>query len=284
MSGAGVARRCAAKFEKPLVVRQGYSQYEFARKKFGQYSLHSILAKLYEKRNLRSADAIICTTSSMAAGIADRTNIDRSRLFIVPNYVVQELWSPAHVARPIKEKCVLGFVGRLVKQKNLPRLIEAGKNLPVKFVFVGSGGDVQILRSLSAQHHVECEIVGRKPQNSVVDKLRECHAFVFPSIYEGHPKALIEAMTLGMPVLAADSPGISQEIVDDVSGILVQPTISGIRRGISRLLQMSIEDRVIMGQKARKITSQKYSLDKVFNLDLAVLNAALEKWHNKNPT
>ena len=148
---------------------------------------------------------------------------------------------------------------------------------------MGSGRDAQFLRSLSVQHSVECEIVGRKPQNSVVDKLRECHAFVFPSIYEGHPKALIEAMTLGMPVLAADSPGISQEIVNDVSGILVQPTISGIRGGISRLLKMSIEDRVIMGQKARRITSQKYSLDKVFNLDLAALNAALEKWHNKNP-
>ena len=102
----------------------------------------------------------------------------------------------------------IGFCGRFTEQKNLENLITAAVGLPITLLLVGSGPLETKLKQLSVSLGVGCEFHATCPQAKIASILRNCDLFVLPSSYEGHPKILIEAMALGIPILAADSPGI----------------------------------------------------------------------------
>lgn len=277
MRGSHVARRCAKKFQKPLIIRQGFSYFEFVENEPRVRWLSPYFAKKYELRNLSAATALVCTTPRMVTDLKARYPQLSARIFVVPNYVLPEVWSPPYRLRCPQEKYVFGYVGRLVPQKNLTALVNAAVGLPVTFVFVGSGREKQTLETLAKVHKVSYEILERSEQQVIVEVLRRCDAFVLCSKYEGHPKVLIEAMTLGIPILGVESPGIMDEIEDDVTGLLVQPTISGLRSGIINMISMSNEKKIQLGDSARRKATECYSLTKVFEKEKKVVEFALEK-------
>jgi len=105
-------------------------------------------------------------------------------------------------------------------------------------------------------------------QKKAIAVLHDCDCFVLPSTYEGHPKALLEAMALGLPVLGSRVPGIEDEIQDKVTGLLVPPTASGLRTGLENIIGMSTGDRLEMGNAARARIFKKYSLNKILVKEL----------------
>ena len=104
MRGASVALRCAEKFNKPLVVRQGYGLYEFLLRGGKSKTIQAKIAMRYEAKCLKNADAVISTTSELQASCIARYQINSNKMFIVPNYVVPEIWSPAYVGRIVEDK------------------------------------------------------------------------------------------------------------------------------------------------------------------------------------
>ena len=272
LQGAHVAWAVSRKFDKPLVVRQGYSHYEFAIAANGADHLLAKRAKFYEMKYLRKATLSLATSHEMVTGIIRRVGLHKSKVRVIPNFIIEDTWAPPHKPRDLLEKkLVIGFVGRLTKQKNLINLAHAVQGLGATIKVYGEGEQRDELKSICNELDIDITLHGNCPQSEVAEGLRTCDVFVLPSIYEGHPKALIEAMALGIPVVASDSVGIRGLVQDGVTGILAAPDKVGLREGLLRMIDLSAEDRADMGDNARNWALQKYGLQKIVEQEIEIL-------------
>ena len=144
---------------------------------------------------------------------------------------------------PVNGKFKILFVGRHIERKGICYLIEAAKYLPrdkFEIRIVGVGDLTEKLKEQAAQvdalapaelRHDEgnAEIIftGKLSPEALANEYRTANVFTLPAIVdskgdtEGLGVVLIEAMELGLPVVASDVGGIPDVVVDGVSGILV---------------------------------------------------------------
>ena len=264
--GARQAEIAARRLGCCLVVRQGYGHVEHRQREHGSQSRAAARAKADERRALAAANACVFTSRELADGARRRTGIDLCKTFLLPNYVLADQWSPAFAHyRPFDDGVLvrIAFYGRFTEQKNLTALIRAAAGLPVHLELIGDGPLRPLLARAAAENRVSTAFPGRLSHESLRAAVSACDAFVLPSHYEGHPKALIEAMALGIPVLGADSPGIREEIMDGETGLLAEPSPEGLRGGLQRMLALSVEQRCALGRAARAVALETYALETV---------------------
>ncbi len=273
--GAHIAYRCAISCRKPWVIRQGYGHYENRAKEHGEASSEARRALAYERRYLPAATASIFTTRGLADRSIARHRLAAEKSFVVPNYVVDENWSPPHPNGRRGTRLRLAFVGRLSEEKNLASLIDAIAGLPVSLTLFGDGELAGDLGRQAVRNGIECDFAGRVGQESLPDRLTQSDVFVLPSLYEGHPKALVEAMAFGMPVLGADSPGIRELIDEGRTGILAPPSTTGLRAGLERLLAMPPQMLRSMASRAREWALGCFSVSAVAEQERLVLAVSL---------
>ena len=123
---------------------------------------------------------------------------------------------------------VIGTVGVLRPEKNLAHLIEAFQrvrqgNARIKLLIIGSGPEEQSLRGLAARLGVTPQCVFLPSTADVTSALSSIDIFVHPSLSEGLPNAVMEAMACGCTVLATRVGGCPELIEDGVHGMLVRP-------------------------------------------------------------
>ena len=263
MYGAHVALRCAKRVRKPIVVRQGHSFFE---SQAGAYPKNEKLierARRYEARYLQQADLFTFPTLEMAQRASVRHQIDLKRSHLLPNFFVPSAWVPEYNPAVTARTDQVVFFGKLTKQKNLGSLIQAAIGLDLKLVLIGDGPERESLGSLAEELKVEIEFPGRVSHESVKEYLREAMFFVLPSNYEGHPKALIEAMAFGIPVLVTNSVGVAPEVVDGKTGIIVENSVDGLRDGMRQYQKMTHSERIRIGQTGKTSALKRYSLPAV---------------------
>jgi glycosyltransferase involved in cell wall biosynthesis len=129
-------------------------------------------------------------------------------------------------------------VGRLAYQKNQRTLVEAVAKLPdVHLAILGEGELRESLESLTRALGLEdrVHLLGELPWGDAISITRTADLFVFPSHFEGLSLALVEAMSLGLPVVASDIPPNREALQD--AGILVSPqSADDLARTIGRVL------------------------------------------------
>jgi glycosyltransferase involved in cell wall biosynthesis len=265
--GSHIASRCARLWRKPWVLRQGYGHYENREKEHGKYSAPAISAKRYEKKYMRLANANITTTDGLAERSVKRHGLDKSEIFVVPNYVVTKNWHPPFQASGRRRPQSFAFVGRLSKEKNLAALIVACEDLPVTLEIIGVGPDEAHLRTLAAELNVKCRFHGLLTQARMRTVIADADVFVLPSLYEGQPKALIEAMTFGIPVLGTDVAGIKDLIDDNQTGVLVKTDVAALRSGIVRYMDMDSATYCAISSHARAWSNERFSIARVAQLE-----------------
>lgn len=115
----------------------------------------------------------------------------------------------------------IGNAGRLAEQKGQEYLIRAAAGLGAHVVIAGDGPLRAELAAVAEENHVACTFLGMLSHESMPLFMRSLDIFCFPSIWEGMPSALAEALTAGLPVVASDiSP--NREVVGD-AGMLFPP-------------------------------------------------------------
>jgi glycosyltransferase involved in cell wall biosynthesis len=124
---------------------------------------------------------------------------------------------------------IVTFVGRLIYAKGAQDLIRAFSNiteseLKMRLIIVGDGPYRNELEQLISQNGKKADIimVGQKDQEQLVDILSITDIFVNPSYSEGFPTSVLEAASIGIPVIATDVGGTKEIITDNNTGILVQ--------------------------------------------------------------
>jgi len=265
--GSETALWAARFFRKPFIARCGYMWSNNASREHGQDSFEASEARRVEKKVFSAADRIVVTTETMLSDVVNRIRSAVSRVTVIPNYVDTDVFRPYGKDR---DPNTLLFIGRIAPEKNLDALLEAILPLNVKLVLIGEGRlRAELQRRFSALNgRVTWE--GNVSNSELPAYLNRVGLFVLPSLYEGHPKALLEAMACGVPVIGADSPGIRDLISHSETGYLCGTDYLSIRKAIEYLLSnpnLCTE----MGKNARNYVVRNYSLKRIGELELSVL-------------
>lgn len=249
----------------PFAVTYGYRYTEFARTEGHQR--RAVILWLFEQIGLRTANAVIVTTPALATHV--KRHVAAGRVHLIPNSVDTDRFVPApHL--PGKRTPI--FVGRLEPQKNLLMLIDALAQVrpAPHLIVVGDGSQREALISAAARRGVSIEMRGVLPNEALPAALQAADVFVLPSLIEGHPKALLEAMSCGLPCVGLDVPGTRDAIIHEQTGLLCAPTAEGLAAGLRRVLEdADLANR--LGQSARAWIETNYSTRRVMKKEIELL-------------
>ncbi|MFL6386210.1 MAG: glycosyltransferase family 4 protein [Terriglobales bacterium] len=137
---------------------------------------------------------------------------------------------------------VVGMVARLDLQKGFEYLLRAAHALcggfpALKVVIVGEGPDRQAIESMIQRFGLQSNVILAGQHSDMPGIYAAMDIFVLPSLNEGLPMTILEAMAASRPVIATRVGAISSVIKDGETGLLVDPgDINGLRDALARLL------------------------------------------------
>lgn len=291
LSGALLCFLAKLRFGIPYVVSYAYDYGEFAwrEKKWTQWIAIKLLTKLF----LHHADLVIVPTEKLKK---HAESFGARRAVVIPNGVNTELFRPALKGLTLRPQgqALSGFsstinhqpliilsVGRLEPQKNFSVLVEAVARLKKSFkgrsfrvVLVGQGSLEKELKDQAEKQEVHLTIHRSVQHEQLPDIYRSAGVFVLPSLFEGHPKVLLEAMSCGLPVIASDIPGCRDIVTNQHDGLLVRPTVGGLQRGLEQLLN---DQRFAakLGRNARQTILSKYDKKILMKKEIQLLHKTI---------
>ena len=126
------------------------------------------------------------------------------------------------------DEIVVGTVANFRPQKDYPNLLQAARLLadrevPVRFVAVGQGPQEAETRQLRDDLGLAEQVILTGFRDDAVRVMGACDVFTLASQWEGLPVALMEALALGLPVVATNVGGVGEEMHDGVDALLVPP-------------------------------------------------------------
>lgn len=217
------------------------------------FSLRKIgrnVVKFYLKR----ADVIIAPTKKIASVVSDYgiqkipeilpTGIpdEKEKFSLIRQKVI--LLQLYKRCPQLKGKKILLFVGRIVKEKNLPFLFDVLENvqktLPrTALLFVGGGPYLDDLKALAQERNLSSSaaFTGYIPSNDLVYFYRVASVFVFPSKTETQGLVTVEAMLAGLPVVAIGELGTVDVMRGDNGGFMVGDDIAEFSGKVRELLE-----------------------------------------------
>ena len=221
--------------------------------------------KLTAKGILKNASTVIALTEHMKDAMQAIYSRD---VIIVPNGINLNEVAEREAEGGNPGKKIL-FVGRLHPVKGTQYLLGAmsivHRELPeAKLILVGDGEEREHLETLTDNLGIrECvEFAGRVPHERVQDYMSQAKVFVLPSLSEGFPVTILEAMACGLPVVATRVGGVPDIIEDGANGYLIDAmNQEQIAEALLKLLRDE-ELRKGISEKNR-VTAEKYRWDTV---------------------
>ncbi len=174
-------------------------------------------------------------------------------------------------ARIARQKNVLGYLEIVKKVKE--------KGIPVNFVWYGDAGDNNEEYSILCHERIDHlginNIFKFKPSSREIQKeYIKYDIFCLPSLYEGYPNVVCEAMSCGLPILCSrvcDNPYLVKE---GVNGFLFDPhNINEAIDKIIKMVNMSPEERIEMGSRNRMVAESKFSEEEFVEKYLKLINS-----------
>ncbi|TAN43810.1 MAG: glycosyltransferase family 1 protein, partial [Rhodospirillales bacterium] len=268
-----IAVPAARVWRKPLLARAGFLPSVQAEWESGKNSPEWHEAISEEAALFSKASAAAVTTPDLAQALSSRIPALASNLHVVPNYVDTKRFAPEPHA--VKDIDVL-FVGRLAKQKNLPALLEALAGAKLSVAFVGQGSEQDLLGNFSHSYSGRFQWLERVAHHDLPALYNRACLLVLPSLWEGQPKVLLEAMACGTPVLGADAPGIRDQIVHQRTGWICPGNAAGLKQAFEILLpDAGLLSR--LGGNARQHILETCSLEAVAAKEAALIRQLADR-------
>jgi glycosyltransferase involved in cell wall biosynthesis len=212
---------------------------------------------------LSKANIIICENEHFKTQLV-QLNFPDEKIIVLPNGIDFEQFKPrdklsarTNLKLP-EDRIIILSVGSLTKNKGHKYLIHAfselaHKNDRIHLYIVGGGDEHEALKYEIDRLKLngKVDLIGETPNETIAIWLNAADIFVLPSLQEGTPNSLLEAMATGLPPIASAAGGIPEIIEDEKNGFLVTPANSNeIKEKLSHLLESS-ELRDQLGKKAR---------------------------------
>jgi glycosyltransferase involved in cell wall biosynthesis len=160
----------------------------------------------------------------------------------------------------------VGHIGSMTSAKGWRLVVDAARNLrdgglPVKVVLAGRGNEAEQAREMAQNSGgwITFEGFVANPRESLMPQL---DALVLMSEQEGLPMAIIEGMSIGLPVIATPVGGIPEAVVDGKNGILVSRTVEALMQAIKRLAG---DEKLCaaLGAQARRDFEERFEISKI---------------------
>lgn len=167
---------------------------------------------------------------------------------------------------------IVGYVGRLEYIKGIDILIEAfsivkKRHTDLKLVLVGDGSQKNEVILASKKFGIQDSVIikGFVAYDQVPFHLSKFALFVLPSRSEGMPNALLQAMAMGLPVIASRVGGIPDLIDDKVNGLLVKPEDP---YELSKAIIFFLENQTVAREMAKnaRIKAENYRITKIVSI------------------
>lgn len=244
------------------------------------------ISKTIEQYLVQFTDKTICETHNDFLTAVKNKIADISKTDIIPNGVniskFANLKKDNRLTNELglnEQNFIIGNISRFDEQKNQKLILQTAyflvrKYPQMRFVFVGSGNYLQQMKDLARDSNIEEFIVFAGEQEYLVPYYSIFDIFVFPTLWEGMPYVLLEAMASKLPIICSKIPNLLEVIKPDFSALVINPTdMDDLFRKISALYQ-SIELRNELAQNAM-IESTQYDeseiIPKIENVYYGVL-------------
>jgi glycosyltransferase involved in cell wall biosynthesis len=195
----------------------------------GSLSLYNRLDRLA----LRLCSRIIAVADEIRDELV-ASGIDRAKVVVIQNAVGATRGSSPAAGKAEARKAlgldpdafIVGYAGRLSREKGVEHLLRAARALKGQgegcvVLLLGDGPERPALEGLARSLGLKVVFAGFR--SDVERWLSAMDVFALPSLTEGTPLALLEAMSLGVPVVASAVGGVPGVVQDGVSGFLVEP-------------------------------------------------------------
>lgn len=232
------------------------------------YAKLSPLLQKWVRHVLRQADRFIVLGHAQRRYFIDTVWLDPQRVAIVHNAVPA---IPPPAPQPENSRCQLLFVGTLIERKGLRDLIEAlaqprVRALPWHLRIVGEGEQHQ-WAGLVATHRLDDRVTfaGWVASAGVHQLLEDSDVLVLPSLNEGLPMVILEAMAHGRPVIATPVGSVCDAVEDEVTGLLVAPSDpDALAHALERII-VDKELRSKLGTAGRDLIVERFTISRLNN-------------------
>ncbi len=204
------------------------------------------------------------------------------RSYVIPNGVAGAGFPPPKRPPELQPgRFNLVLVGRLERVKGIGIAIEAlaARDLPpdLQLLVIGEGPQAAELKDqasgLGLGHRVQ--FLGFR--RAAMDYIAHCDALLMPSLHEGLPYTLLEAMAAGQPIVASDVGGLSEVLMNEVNALLVRP---GSPDALARALVRLYSDQDLregLGGQAKQLAQTTYSEEAMTRKYVEVYRRAIER-------
>lgn len=293
-SKTGILGRIAGRLSGVPVVIHMVHGYAFP---FTTSKMVKLMYFLMEYIGGKFADVIVVLTEADRRMAIEKLRIPERKVMLIPNGIDTQGYSKstgdqrASIRREqfgivADDVLCVGMVGRLWEQKNAACLVRAAKRVieksdkPVRFYLIGDGKLRNELEQYIAQHKLGAQVHLLGWREDVPALLSAMDLFVLPSLWEGMPLAILEAMASGLAVVASDISGNNDLVTHDETGMLFDADDDGQLADAVLTLQAMPERRKQMGELGRQRVIDNYQLH---NRNLRISQLYLSLLADKRP-
>jgi len=254
---------------------------------------HNWLASHWRLRAYRRFDSLLIRYFTRIIAVSDgvrkemlRYGVPKEKIRVIDNGIdltrFGDTISPAAIREEFgikKGVTVVGTVGNLGAEKGYVYLLQAAKGIlnnveSVKFIFVGDGPLRTYLENEASELGIGHNVIFTGFRTDIPDLLSAMDIFVLPSVIEGLPMVLLEAMAAKKAVVATNV-GAIPKVVNNGNGILVEPRdVAGLHNAILSLLT-SEEKRQRYASAGHETVRTHFSSERMSSEYIALYNELL---------
>jgi len=232
----------------------------------------SVLHKLALGVLLRWTTAVLCNAHFIRRFI-ETTYVSKKRIHVVYNGIDAGLFRKhltfrKHYRRTYAigdEETVIGTLANFRKEKHYPFLVDAfsrmrRRHARIRLMCVGGGPDFDAIRMHAVAMGLT-DVIFTGYVEDVAGHLSTMDVFVFCSLHEGLPNAILQAMSMELPIVSTAVGGICELITDGKEGLLVPPNdMDAFLKAVFDLLDHP-ERGAVLGRRARERVLSSFSLE-----------------------
>lgn len=222
-----------------------------------------------EKFLVNVAAKTICVSESNL--IEGRSKFSMKNAIVIANGINREKFNPKKSFKNIKAEfnisentILIGYIARITHQKSplvfLNAIAELSEKDNIKFLIVGDGELKPAMIALAKTLKIEKYIVFVDFRSDIPDILNAVDIFCLPSLWEGLPIALLEAMSMQKAIIASSIDGITDLIEHGVNGLLVEP--NNIKQLSDSIAKLKNDEglRQTLGLAAEHTVKEKFNI------------------------
>ena len=238
------------------------------------------------RRTMRLADRIICVSEDLRQHVHGDLQVAANKTVTVHNGIDITRFHDRPARSTIRNEFGVGdapllvSIGRLTEQKGHRYLLAALPSLlatwpELRCLIIGEGELGETLKNLAVRLGVAstCVFVGARPDIPVI--LAAADLLVLPSVSEGFPFVLLEALAMGRPVVASRVNGVPELIEDRKTGRLVPPRDSQALARVIRELLLDPPQAAAMGEQGRRVVQERFTADGMVAQTVALFESVL---------